>query len=246
VDLIQDLPGQSDDSIIDDIEHINALRPHQVTWYILRLHQGSALFGQQGRMANEFISPAESARRRALIRKAMSFIGYIPRPGGRFVRSAAIFDTYKSVRGGESPLIGIGGSAYSHGWGYFFRNRPSVRNKSSLQGYIESIQRSGFAIEVGLPLDEVELLAGKLVTGIRSKVAVPRPTELTRGYLTEASNILDSLENAGLVEQDSDNFYSLTETGSLFEEEICALFYSRRIRELLSREPMTGLVGIHI
>ena len=113
VDLMQDLPGQTDESIIEDVAQINALRPHQVTWYILRLHRGSSWFKTWPTANGALTDSEESVRRRVLIRKAMAALGYQARPGGRFVRDALIDDDYKRVRSSTEPhMIGIGASAY--------------------------------------------------------------------------------------------------------------------------------------
>jgi oxygen-independent coproporphyrinogen III oxidase len=243
IDLIQDLPGQTDESIIDDILQIESLRPHQVTWYILRLHKGSSWFQMLPRLDKDLIQPEDSARRRAMIRKAMISIGYEPRPGGRFVRDHSINDTYKAVRAATEPyMIGIGASAYSHGWGYIFRNEPASRRGSGLENYVARAGRGECAIESGMRLDSIEKAAGKMVSGIRARVRPPEPTVETEDYLVYTKELLQLLKNLGLVSTDEENFYSLTEAGCVFEEEICSLFYSRRIRNLLSDAPARGLV----
>lgn len=245
VDLIQDLPGQTDESIIDDVVRIHHLRPHQVTWYILRLHRGSSWFQMLPRMNGDLIQPQESARRRLMIRKAMASIGYQSRPGGRFVRESSVNDIYKTVRAATEPhMLGIGASAYSHGWGYLFRNVPTTRRGGGLNTYVARAARGECAIEGGLQLDAVERAAGKIVSGIRSRVILPDPTNETGDYLTYATEVLRLLHNLGLVNEDPENVYSLTEAGSVFEEEICSLFYSRRVRTLLSDAPARGLALI--
>ena len=42
-----------------------------------------------------------------------------------------------------------------------------------MSGYIERVMKCGSAIESGLRVDPIEVAAGQLVSGIRSKVRLP-------------------------------------------------------------------------
>src|SRR3984885_3513284 len=245
VDLIQDLPGQTDESIANDVKWTSCFRPHQVTWYVLRFQPGSVWSKSVPASAGELAGSLESVRRRALIRRAMESIGYLSRPGGRFVRDASIEDTYKNVRSqSETNLLGVGASAYSHVWGYFFRNTPSTHSPSGVAHYIERSNRGELPVERGLRLDALERAAGKIVAGIRSRLRLPFPTPDTEAYLGHTKKQLDDLADLGLVNRDDEHYYSLTELGSLFEEEICASFYTDRVKQKLANETDTNLVGI--
>jgi coproporphyrinogen III oxidase-like Fe-S oxidoreductase len=166
----------------------------------------------------------------------MRRLGYSARPGGRFVLDPSANDRYKQVRSSLKPtLLGMGASAYSHGWGYFFRNGFSTAGNSSIRGYVDRIRAEGLAVESGLRLDAVETAAGELVAGVRSGVRLPLWQLATRTYLEQAAAMLRKLAGHGLVEEDGTGLWSLTERGALLEEEICSLFYSPAVRASLAR-----------
>jgi oxygen-independent coproporphyrinogen-3 oxidase len=235
VDLIQDLPDQTNESVLDDLQWIGRFMPDQVTWYLLRLRPEAFWYQMYERDDLSLPSEEESVRRRLMIREGMRRLGYLPRPGGRFVREDSVRDDFKEVRGETAmALLGVGVSAYSHGWGYFFRNSAirsrNRKEQSGIPAYIARINKDGWAIESGLALDETEMTASRLVKAIRGRVMLPKSTPENEIYLAEAQRVLEFLEEQGLVEV-AEGFYSLTEMGSLFEEEVCTLFYSSPVKE---------------
>jgi oxygen-independent coproporphyrinogen-3 oxidase len=235
VDLMQDLPHQSEQSLIDDLSWIDRLKPHQVTWYLLRVHPDSPWFHLHERGDLELPAQFESARRRLLIREGMRRIGYTARPGGRFVRDASIHDQFKEVRAGtEATLLGMGVSAYSHGWGYFFRNGFSMPKNLGIRRYVEQILSRGLAVESGLCLDPAEVAAGKMVAGIRGGVRLAELEPAPESYISDAAATLRVLSEAGLINVDEAGTWSLTELGWVFEEEICSLFYSEPVKRRLA------------
>lgn len=237
IDMIQDLPDQTDESIIDDIIQISRFRPSQVTWYIMRLRPEAAWYGRLSRGALNVSDSINSIRRRLLIRKAMKLIGYVPKSGGRFFLEETLSDRFKEVRScADSSLLGIGVGAYSHGWGYFFRNITSRGGNDGIKSYIECLRRGNLAVESGLHLDEIELLASAIVKGIRTGLSIPTAKPETHLYLLEVNKKLADLQEAGLVSIDNQGVYHLTELGSLLEEEVCSLFYSGDVQERLSRK----------
>jgi len=235
IDLLQDLPYQTDESIIHDLEWVQRFHPPQVTWYILRVHQESVWYRLYQRHDLELPLPLDSVRRRLMVREGMRRIGYVCRPGGRFVWDPRIYDRFKEIRGGTEPaLLGMGAAAYSHAWGYLFRNSASASTQSGIRNYAEKIQRDGLAVESGLPVDRLELTAGRMVAGIRSGIGLPKPEPATETYLESASALLLQLERESFVSVDESGVWSLTERGFLFEEEICSLFYSGPVKERLT------------
>ena len=237
VDLLQDLPDQTDESLVNDLAWIREFLPDQVTWYLLRLRPESAWYPMFRRGDLSLPTDQESARRRLLIREGMKRLGYLPKPGGRFVRDHETLDSFKSTRSDSSrTLLGMGVSAYSHGWGFFFRNTggSSRKNAAGIPQYLRRVREEGCAIETGLRLSEVELAANSIVSGIRQGCGVPKETALNTRYLEKAMATLGRLEAGGLLRQE-DGAFMLTELGSLFEEEICALFYTPWIEERLKK-----------
>jgi coproporphyrinogen III oxidase-like Fe-S oxidoreductase len=241
IDLIQDLPGQTAEHIVEDLVQVERFKPAQVTWYILRLRDEAAWFRRYARAALELPAPVESLRKTLLIREGMARLGYIAMPGGRFVREEKFRDQFKDVRSGlNSTLLGLGVSAYSHGWEMMFRNTYSRQDFNGIRSYVERVNSVGYGIETGLRIDEVERAASTLVAGIRSGVELPAPTPATEHYITYATALLGELEAAGLVARDSRGLHSMTRLGSLFEEEVCALLYSTEVRRRLAGQRPTG------
>ena len=234
VDMIQELPHQTEDSLLDDIVRLAEFRPHQVTWYLLRLHEGSHYHRLYSRGDLDLPTAAESEWRRLLVREGMRLIGYEPRPGGRFVLRPGVNDRFKDVRSGtDSTLLGIGASAYSHGWGYLFRNTHSGSRVAGIHAYTEQINANNFAIAEGMALSPLEQTASRLVAGIRHSVALPEAREETAAYLTDVRTLLSELRSGGFVDTSESGHWSMTEMGFLFEEEICSLFYSLPIKARL-------------
>lgn len=246
IDMIQDLPDQTEEHVLDDLDSIESAGPAQVTWYILRLRPEAAWFSRYNRSALEISGPIESVRKRMLIREGMERMGYISRPGGRFVRKDTIRDQFKDIRASlGSTLLGMGVSAYSHGWGAFFRNTFSRANINGIQSYVERVRAGALPIETGCWIDDVERAAGSLVFGIRTGVRLPEPTIANQQYVARAARLLARLEDSGLVAADAEGRYAITRLGSIFEEEICSLFYSpeveRRLANSAAREPKLGI-----
>jgi coproporphyrinogen III oxidase-like Fe-S oxidoreductase len=139
----------------------------------------------------------------------------------------------------------MGVSAYSHGWGAFFRNTFSRANFNGIQSYVERVNSGNFAIETGCWIDDVERAASSLVFGIRTGVHLPEPTMANQRYVARAARLLGKLESAGLVVADHEGRYAITKLGSIFEEEICSLFYSRDIeRRLMNHAARELKVGV--
>jgi oxygen-independent coproporphyrinogen-3 oxidase len=234
LDLMQDLPHQTDDALIGDLEAVASLRPQQVTWYILRVQAQSPWHRPFSQGNLELPSAIESVRRRLLIREGMRRLGYTPHPGGRFMLDPRIRDRYKEARSeSTAALLGTGVAAYSHGWGRFFRNSHSRPILPGIRGYVERIRRHRCAVDEGLLIDASELMACRLVAGIRSGVSLADVTRGAEVYCLRAQELLWRLERLGLVCIDNRGMWRLTESGFLFEEEVCALFYSASIKNRL-------------
>lgn len=241
IDLIQDLPGQTDDHLLTDLEFIERFRPAQVTWYVLRIRPEASWFPRFNRQSLVLAESSESIRRSLLVREGLARLGYLAQPGGRFVLAERYHDRFKEIRSGlDVTLLGLGVSAYSHGWGYLFRNTYSREKRQGLLDYVARVEQRGHAIEAGLKIDEVERTASLLVSGIRYGVRLPEATERTARYLNYAYQQLTKLLRAGMVEVDTEGVYRLTKWGSLVEEEICAMFYSPAIYARLAAANEAG------
>jgi oxygen-independent coproporphyrinogen-3 oxidase len=237
IDLIQDLPGQTDEHLLTDLTYVEVFRPAQVTWYVLRFRGESAWSRFYQRGALDLPSALESARRRAMIAEGMSRLGYLSRPGGRFVREPRFRDRFKSVRSElTSALLGVGVSAYSHGWDLMFRNTRTRDQYDGIRGYTERIATGRFAVDEAFEIDKTEREAGAIVAGIRDGLTrLPfsaTPDADISDYQVYATDVFARLVAAGLVEQSGESL-CLSSLGRLFEEEVCSMLYSRRVAHKL-------------
>jgi coproporphyrinogen III oxidase-like Fe-S oxidoreductase len=233
IDLIQDLTGQTRQSIENDLVFVDHYRPEQVTWYLLRLHAPSSM-AKRSRPDTPFpISDLESALRRAMIIEGMEGLGYRRQAGGRFTLGETS-DTYKVVRGGvDSHLLGLGVSAYSHGWDWFFRNVTHTSARLGIREYIARIQAGRTATAWATRITDAERFAGQLCQLSREHVpaeVLAKPTEQAEA----ARETITLLVEAGLMDGDDQQGWSPTRVGTLFEEEIASLFYSNRVRARLN------------
>jgi coproporphyrinogen III oxidase-like Fe-S oxidoreductase len=237
IDLIQDLPGQGLTELFEDLEQIEQLRPHQVTWYILRLENGAAWHKQYHCDERDTNKEYQSIRHRYILRLAMQQLGYLERPGGRFIRSLQYEDRYKSIRSGcDATLLGMGASAYSHGWNYFFRNTHDPNRKKAITQYIDTVAKNELPVCEGMYLDEEIKYASRLIKGIRSSVDIDPSQRSAVNYLPEISIILQELEGQGLVVKTTSGSFCLSDMGRLLEEEVCSLLYTAAVKyRLLAR-----------
>ncbi|MBI4474665.1 MAG: radical SAM protein [Acidobacteria bacterium] len=211
VDLMQDMPGQTDDDLENDFVQIAALGPAQITSYVERLRRSHGKYPDSYR----------SVVRRLWIRDRMRELGYQARPGGRFIRQGAVDDPFKSVRCGlDSHLAGLGTSAYGHVPGYFYRNATDTAS------YVNMVQAGLSPISLGVQLRKIDLAAATLASGIRWGVRLPQSNGDVEEYLCQAAQLLETLLKHGLVRFDSGSGeYRITDgLGWAYEEEICSLF----------------------
>ena len=212
VDLMQDMPGQTDDDLRHDIDQIAELRPSQVTWYVERLRKWSG----------HFPDSYQSVVRRLWIRDRMKEISYRPRPGGRFVCSGGDDDAFKKIRCGlDSHLVGLGASAYGHVPGRFYRNAVDTA------AYTDMVFGDLPPVATGAHLRKVDTFAGALASGIRWGAGLPQSDPDLDQYVCEAKRRLEILIRHELVHFDpTAETYQITLDGPgwAYEEEICSLF----------------------
>lgn len=234
VDLIQDLPGQSDASIVNDCQSIGAYSPPQVSWYILRLHPGSSWYrtwqSSPGRIA---LAPTPaSVERRLCVVTELTRLGYVRSIGGRFLRGAPE-DQFKRVRGElTSDLVGIGASAYSHIGSAFFRNGTAHNGSSGIRAYADAANDGSQQIGVCWEIGEDDRCAAEIIAGLRTRLSKRMLDAAPEVERQDWARCLEKLEDMGVVEADEDAF-SLSDRGLAFEEEVCSLFYPRNVRNSL-------------
>jgi oxygen-independent coproporphyrinogen-3 oxidase len=233
VDLIQDLPEQSDASLVDDITWLERHRPPQVTWYVLRLRPEAKWYDGFAHGTLQFVSDRQSLIRRLAIREGMRRAGYVAQPGGRFASDESLADKFKKIRAGlDETLIGAGVGAYSHTREFFFQNVRSGAGRNGASEYVEEVGRARLPIKRGRRLTPTDWAASTVVRGIRHRLRLPEPNDAIELYLGDVQDLLTCLRREELVTFDSGEF-RLTEMGALFEEEICSLFYPRDVQDAL-------------
>lgn len=232
IDLIQDLPGQTRQSVDGDLEWIGRLKPSQVTWYVLRFHAESSMGKAYPRSGvSVLVDDLESALRRDHIIKRMSELGYTSQAGCRFTRDG-VTDHYKAVRGGvDRHLLGFGVSAYSHGWGWFFRNKTSRHVRDAIRDYIDSMQRDASPVGWAAAVDSTERRAGRLCEGARDHISWTLVVNKDANARA-ARAVIDRLVEYDLMQR-TESGWRLTRLGKLFEEEVVSLFYSVSMRRRL-------------
>lgn len=234
IDLIQDLPGQSEQSLEQDLELVERYKPDQVTWYIMRPAPSAPWYKliKKGRLLGIADSESSALRRLHIIAR-MQEMGYSLQGGGRFTRQQAERDSFKKVRNGlDTTLLGFGVSAYSHGWGHFFRNVHHRNVRRGIQDYIAKMNKGASPIARVFAITENEMRVANRVVAIRDEMT----DLLLRGSHSDdqtARSITYFLLEAGLLETTERNAVRLSSIGRVFEEEISTLFYSRAVRNTL-------------
>lgn len=232
IDLIQDLPLQTEEDLVIDLKNIEKYSPNQVTWYTLRLNPGTQWYTRLNNEDMVLPKSKESVKRRRFIISEMKKIGYKASAGGRFYKMDYV-DIYKSVRAGtDSNLLGMGTSAYSHNSKYIFRNSVSGKGKVGIQTYETKIAKYGHAITSGYSISDYEKSASKMVKGVRYGVNL---NDLkSEKYLDELNEnrIIEKLLDKGFI-KNNNGLIKISDKGLPFEEEICTIFYSNEIKEQL-------------
>lgn len=241
IDMIQDLPVRSKDyleRLKDDLLKVAELKPQHVTWYNLRLRPETAY----ARRDVQLVTEEQSLHTRLTIWNFMEQIGYIILEGDRFALAESYEDTFRQTRGSvDTDLLGIGVSSYSHLHPGFFHNPREIGStvradsQKAVRKYIEKVMKDGHAITYGFPLTEDEILAGKFALGLKRGVSLEEVHEFLAfspecgPYNNMVLHPSTKLIDAGLLEVKYGKV-QFTRTGRLFENEICATFYSPRVR----------------
>ncbi len=250
IDMIQDLPLKSKDyleRLKNDLFKISQLRPQHITWYNMRLRPETAYAERDIKMVTE----EESLHTRLTIWNFIEAIGYKVLEGDRFVLDEAFEDNFRKTRGSvDTDLLGMGVSAYSHvsissstdkASSVFFQNPRVIGNtvradsKAATDAYIAAMKQNGHAISAAFLIGPDERLAGRLALGLKRGVSHEQVHELYKwhpecgGYFSFVLNSSEDLLQAGLL-QISDGMIEFTRKGRLFENEICARFYTPTVR----------------
>ncbi|MEW5997028.1 MAG: coproporphyrinogen-III oxidase family protein [Candidatus Micrarchaeota archaeon] len=236
IDLIQDLRGQTLESIQRDLDIIAELLPPSVTWYNQRATPDAADFRFIESRPQEYGDEMESHIARIMIFERTMELGYVREYGDKFVRGGKFKDSFKRARSSTiTDMVGVGSSAYSHANGFFYRNVESA------EAYIDLMNKRGSAIAHALPLSPEEVFAGLIVHGIKFGIDLKAVCEVVGEWRVahflrkhRINEKLRSLQEDGLISVEG-SIIRLTEKGRLFENEICRLFYSPSVEKALSQ-----------
>ena len=242
VDMIQDLPLSGQRDVLARLQHdlstVAELQPHHVTWYNMRLRPETTYARHQAAAVNEL----DSLLTRLAIWNFMQETGYEILEGDRFARADGFEDQFRKTRGSvDVDLLGMGVSAYSHVTKGFFVNPRVIGDKVradsrvATKEYIDAIAKQGHAIASGFPMTADEYLAGKFALGLKRGVNLDRINEFRLVAPAEFmvyNNLVvgpaTRFADAGLLEV-VDGEVRFTRRGRLFENEICAAFYTPRV-----------------
>ncbi len=254
VDMIQDLPlvtSDYDKRLRNDLMKVAELRPPHITWYNLRLRPETTDARKGLQLLDERqITERQSLASRLTIWNFLEAIGYQVLEGDRFALEERYEDLFRKTRGSlETDLIGLGVSAYSHVDSMFFRN-PRVTggkirkdSRKATQEYIQRVLENGYAIFEAFEITPDEELAGKFALGLKRGVPLSvfdeyRVDPEIGAYSDFVLRPTTKLIDAGLLEVEN-GILQFTKMGMLFENEICAQFYSPRVKYLAHRNRAT-------
>ena len=235
IDLIQDLPDQNDAALGEDLDFVAEILPPHVTWYILRLEQHSAWRPRYDAGLIELPSSEVSIARRLRIIERMQLLGYRMQAGGRFTRTPGGPDVYKRVRSqlGDT-LLGLGASAYSHGWGWFFRNIHSSPGINGVKNYVARVAQGASPIADARRISAEDRAVSAVLAAVRSRLR-PDQHDLREPYRSAVLAQLDALVADGLMTE-REGGLTLTDRGRALEEEICVRFYPAAVRHRVGAE----------
>ena len=229
LDLIYGLRGQDLSGWEYNLDRIAVLQPTSATMYYLRLKTGTPEYKLWQADPKSFPSDEE-----LMLMHIMSFekmegqLGYTQSPVDWFIRDPSFFHTYQDYnwrRSDETPLLGVGASAYSaiDGWQYY--------NVNDTGRYQAALSEARLPIWRGEHLPPEERMRRTVMLGI--KMGIDRSVFRTT-YGVDVVDAFESmwwrLSDLGLVVV-TDQMVDLTYTGKLFADEVGQVFYSAAMKK---------------
>ena len=206
IDLMYDLPGQTEASFRYTLEQIGSLPITHVSLYNLTIEPHTVFYKRREKLLSEVPSPTASLQLLQSAVQALEKAGHARYEISAFGKPSIHNSGYWTAR----PFLGLGPSAFS------FWNKKRFRNVANLQRYVkqlrEDILPTDFEEKLAYPKDLQELLAVQL----RLKKGV----DLNDWNLPlETYQTLEKLKRDGFLEQ-TKTLWQLTDKGMLFYDTV--------------------------
>lgn len=217
-DLIAALPGQTLDGWKRNLERALALRPEHLSLYLLDLHEGTPLHDQINRGMRPRPDEDLAAQMYTLMIEQVCAAGYEHYEISNFcLPGFAAFHNTKYWT--DVPYYGFGNSAHS----YDGARRRWANERDPLK-YVEVIERGESPIVEQTDLTEADVRSEAIFLGLRLMRGVNLQDYRGRfgsDLRAQYNGELDRLQEAGLIEIDSDTV-KLTTRGALLSNEVFA------------------------
>ena len=236
LDFIYGLMNQTLEGWENTLKSALSLHPDSVTSYRLRLKKGSSEFKKW--KLDKTLFPTEDE---ILLMHAMSMVfwedynGYRQSPIDWFIKDQKSFHFYQDHnwrKTEETPLLGIGPSAYS------CIDNMQFYNINDTSMWAEKIHSGNLGSWKGYEINQDDAMRRSIMLGIKfgvdikwfSKTFNRLPTDIFKKELKE-------LESLGLISF-KDNIISLTRKGTLFADEIGQFFYGEKVAKQMQQIPV--------
>lgn len=217
-DLMYDLPDQTDEILLKDIELATKFNSDYIDFYSLNLYPNTSFYKDIYQKNIYAIKPTKERElhQNVLIQSRMEELGYkqvisctyshkfdVPHPG-----------LYHFLKNGN--MIGIGPSARSYLDGHSYRNLCSIKK------YVSKLQNGEMPIETGRILSSEEILRRKIIFDVN---LLRIPEDRVNKNL-DFKIIISQLYKYGYVDH-SNGYYNLTKEGRPWVGNIQKCFFSK-------------------
>jgi oxygen-independent coproporphyrinogen-3 oxidase len=233
VDLIYGLPGQTEESFVQDFQTVAAHGVHSVTVYNLRVNEKTPVAGNLEE--DEQLGLERLITWRALIRACADDVGFKQTRWHTFVRKepeknanhpARRFENFPAI----GNQIGIGMSARSRIESAVYRNHPEIKF------YLQRIDQGRSPVEEVFVLKEADrkaLFVGQYLGNGRPLNRGLYENNFGSSFEQDFGPILPRLLDSALVEENG-SCISLTETGKLVFDLVNWMFYPKNRRDWIA------------
>jgi oxygen-independent coproporphyrinogen-3 oxidase len=213
IDFIYGLPFQIPEDIWNDFELINTLDPKSVTWYQLWRQVYTPLANTLS--PNSFPDRQKIHYLKCLVRIAMKHFGYKRDMVDWFVKDWNQTHHQQEHKWKNKNFLGLGQSSYGYVNGFYYRNH------TNMEGYYNSIRRTGNGIGSGVFLSRDQIIRRKLILGIKLREGVLTSiiAQGTKELELILAEHLKKLIDAGLIYINRGHFV-LSEIGEMYGDNI--------------------------
>ena len=234
VDLIYGLPGQSEESFVEDFKTVSKLGVHSVTVYNLRINERTSVANKLSE--DEELNLEQLIHWRTLIRECAESVGFKQKRWHTYVREepekeaghpARRFENFPAI----GDQIGIGMSARSRLQSIVYRNHPNMKT------YLDRIDQDLSPVEEVFVLEEDDQKA----LYIGQYLGNGRPLDRTHyehrfhcSFDEDFETILPPLHEGGVILED-ESCIVLSETGKLVFDLVNWMFYPQKRKDWISK-----------